>query len=148
VISYARSDQVSAVVYQGTDDHIYELSLLPTQATWQVGDLTGITAAPTSASQPVPFVTTYGANAVVYRDANNHIEELRLIEGATWSVSDLTAASGGPPAAAGAPAAYIRADGFNAIDFHASSNNDIIEIFNLGTSWGWGNLTTSSGGTL
>lgn len=49
---YARWDGVSAIVYRGTNDHVYELYVRPGD-TWKVGDLTLLTSAPLADSDPV-----------------------------------------------------------------------------------------------
>jgi hypothetical protein len=64
------------MVYRGTDNHIYELSLPGEQ--WQSLDLTKTTKAPSCASSPMGYVRVDGVTAVVYQASDGHIHEMAL----------------------------------------------------------------------
>jgi hypothetical protein len=70
---YARSDQVSAVIYKGTDGAIYELALLPcanglpcTTESWLLGNLTANSGAAPASSDPSPYVRSDGVDDIIY----------------------------------------------------------------------------------
>ncbi|MDP8999103.1 MAG: S1 family peptidase [Myxococcota bacterium] len=131
---YSRSDGFNAVVYQGIDDHIYELGLPLGSTSWQVGDLTKLAGAPISASDPSPYIRFDSWNTVIYRGIDGHINELGLAPGSTsWHWGDLTQRTGAP-IAADMPSGYVR-DNTSAIDFRRASDNHIFELSLNGTTW-------------
>jgi hypothetical protein len=143
---YVRSDQVNAVVYRGTDNHIHELALPRGGTKWLPSDLTKLSSAPAAAGDPFGYVRSDQVNAVVYRGTDNHIHELALPRGGTkWLPSDLTALSKSP-AAAGDPFGYVRSDQVNAVVYRGT-DNDIHEIAlpRGGTKWLPSDLTALSG---
>jgi hypothetical protein len=148
---YMRSDLVNAVVYRGSDDHIYEISLPFGARRWSVGDLTVDSGnAPLAAGDPLAYVRSDSVNAVVYRGTDNHIYEISLPKGAqSWSWGDLTVDSGNAKLAAGDPLAYVRSDSVNAVVYRGTDNH-IYEIsLAFGAQfWNWGDLTVASGGGL
>ena len=137
-IGYVRSDGINSVVYQGSDQHVYELYLLGNQ--WQLGDLTYLTGAPLAYSVPQPYVRSDNVSSVVYAGADGHIYEIYLW-GGTWYYGDLTAISGAPLGAD--PHPYVRADQINSI-VYVGQNQHIYEIYLYG-GWHWGDLTAVSG---
>lgn len=145
-VAYVRSDNVNAVVYRGSNNHIYEISLPLNGAAWKLGDLTALTGAPLAGWGPVAYRRSDNVNAVVYTGVNNHIYELSLpLNGAAWKLGDLTSLTGAPAAIA-SPAAYVRSDQVNAV-LYRGSNEHIYEIslpFN-GAAWKLGDLTTLTG---
>ncbi len=140
--AYVRSDNVSAVVYRGSDNHIHELSLALHGAAWEKGDLTALTGAPAAAWGPVAYRRSDSVNSVVFVGANHHIYEISLpFDGKAWTVADLTALTGAPAAAA-SPAVYVRSDQVNSVVYRAT-NNQIYELYlPLGApAWKLGDLT-------
>jgi hypothetical protein len=86
---YRRSDNVNAVVYRGSNGHIYELYLGATG--WSFGDLSVSAGAPNAAGNPAGYRRSDNVNAVVYRGSNGHIYELYLVPGAPgWSVGQIS----------------------------------------------------------
>jgi hypothetical protein len=133
---------VSSVVYRGASGEIRELSL--GSSNWALADLTRATGSPPmeALTKPSPYVGSDGINAVVYRSADGHIHELMLI-GNQWGRSDLTVASGAPPAV-GSPSAYARSDGYNVVVYRGTDNH-IHELLWTGTRWQNGDLTSITG---
>ena len=144
--AYVRSDNVNAVVYRGSNDHIYELSLALNGAAWHLGDLTALTGAPLASGGPVGYRRSDNTNSVVFVGANKHIYEIYLhLDGAAWKYGDLTALTGAPTAAA-SPAAYVRSDNVNAVVFRGS--NDHVYEISLpldAPAWKCGDLTALTG---
>src|SRR5262249_54147020 len=92
---YTRSDGFNAVLFRGSNNHVYELGLPAGSSQWQVGDLTAITGAPVAASDPVGYVRADATNAVLFVSSDGHVRELSLPMGSSsWSAGDLTAITG------------------------------------------------------
>lgn len=108
---YVRQDGVNAVVYRGTDNHVYELRL--TSSNWVSLDLSNSASATSAAalavSDPVGFVRSDGVSAVVYRSADNHVRDV-FLDATGWHAEDLSALSGSSAVATGTPSAYVRND--------------------------------------
>jgi len=99
-----RSDNVNAVIYRGTDNHLHEIGLRG--SVWEYNDLTSVSGLHSSlAGDPIGYVRTDDVNTVVYRATDNHIHELALTAGGAppWVDTDLFAASGETVSAAGDP---------------------------------------------
>jgi hypothetical protein len=138
---YVRSDEVSTVVYAGSDGHIHDLRL---EGSWIWSDLTTISGAPTAytatVGSPIPVGYARGdeINAIVYRAASDaHIYELRLEGG--WQWADLTSLSGAPDPSS-LHAAYVRSDGLSTINY-MTSNGHVHEMW-LDVGWNWADLTS------
>jgi hypothetical protein len=150
--AYVRSDGVNSVVYEGDDQHIWELYLSGAQG-WKIGDLTGQTGAPLAdkgtssddAGRPAAYVRSDGFNAVVYRGKDKHIYEISLPLGGAWKYGDLTAQAGAPLAKWG-PVAYRRFDKVNSV-LYVGTNNHIYELYlPYGAQvWKYGDLTAQTG---
>lgn len=127
VRAYVRSDGKSAVVYRGSNGHIYELAALEDQP-WNLTDLSDLakaesdsSKAPAAAGDPFGYVRSdqvngVKVNAVVYRGSDGHIYELAL-QDQVWKWSDLFKDLKDlvPKAvpAAGDPFGYVRSDEVN-----------------------------------
>jgi hypothetical protein len=152
--AYVRSDHVNAVIYQGGDMHINELSL-PLNGSWHSADLTQMTGAPltiagisvSDAAEPSGYVRSDNVNAVVYRAQSEHIFEVSLPLGGSWSAGDLTALTGAPLAGSG-PVGYRRSDNVNAVLF-VGLNSHIYEMsLPLKGAWKVADLTGLTGAPL
>jgi hypothetical protein len=96
---YVRSDGINAVVYRGTNNHIYEL-LLRRDGTWHYSDITAVPDAPAhpldvvfsiASGDPAGYARSDETNSVVYRGTNNAIYELYLEKGASkWICAKLS----------------------------------------------------------
>jgi hypothetical protein len=124
-VGYVRGDGKTAVVYRyfntaANGYHIEELALTPgggwTPTELNVAAYAPPVSAPRAEDGPHPYLRSDGASAVIYRDLNYHVQELRLpaSQGSSWVVSDLTACTGAPFAET-SPIPYVRADGVDAV---------------------------------
>jgi hypothetical protein len=144
---YTHHDGTNAIVYRGTDKHIYELYL--DASGWRVGDPTGLAGAlpwQLAGGDPYAYVRADGTTAIVYRSVSSDIIELTLTSTSGWQIGDLTAwgGNGWLGLAAGDPVAYVRADGVNSVLFRDASNR-VRELTMTGAGWqGW-DLTFASG---
>jgi uncharacterized protein with PIN domain len=95
------------VVYRGVDSHIHELAISIGGNAWGHFDLTAGTGATLAAGDPFGYAfEAENRQHVVYRGVDGHIHELAIsIGGNAWGHFDLTAGTGGPPAA-GDPVGY------------------------------------------
>jgi hypothetical protein len=135
---YVRSDGISAVVYTGSDGHIYELRL---EDVWIWADLTAISVSPWAASGPIAYVRGDGINAIVYvASYDNHICELWL--DGSWNWADLTALTLAPLSMS-ALSVYVRSDGISTINYTGYDGH--IHEIRLETGWIWSDLTMISG---
>ena len=76
---YRRSDDTDAVVYQGVDQHIHELSRHGEQWLWT--NLSSEARSAAAASRPMPYRRNDHVNGVVYRAADARLYELSLVNG-------------------------------------------------------------------
>src|SRR6266567_587352 len=84
------------VVYIDTNGHIQEM-FVGVGGQWQVADLTTPTGGPIATSGLAGYDWPQGGTKqVVYKDANDHIQEMYVGMGSPWQVADLTALTGGP----------------------------------------------------
>ncbi len=151
--AYVRSDNVSAVVYEGDNFHIYELSLPLDGSAWSLGDLTNKTGAPLAAvgaaladaGEPSAYVRSDNTNSVVYRASNGHIYEIYLpLDGSAWNVGDLTVKSGNAPLAVMGPVAYRRSDNTNSV-VYVGADSHLYEIYLPPSgAWEYGDLTVKT----
>ncbi|HVV53607.1 MAG TPA: family 43 glycosylhydrolase [Polyangia bacterium] len=148
---YTRSDRTSAIVYRGTDNHVYELSHPYGSSCWQIGDLNGVAGSVTAGLEPMGFVRADGDDSVVYTDASGDLREFALPLGSnTWTNESIMTPPAGwttPPAASGSPRGYVRSDGASAVVYR-SAGGHIWEISRVSgespssPTWYAGELTT------
>jgi hypothetical protein len=147
---YVRHDGTNAILYRGTDNHVYELWMSSTG--WQVGDVTGLAHAASwqlAAGDPSGYVRADGTTAVVYRSVSGDIMEVPLNSTTGWqTVGDLSSWGGNAwlGLAAGDPVPYVRADGTNSVVFRDASNR-VRELTMTGPGWQAWDLTFASGET-
>lgn len=88
---------VNAIVYRGTDSHVYELNFIE-GGTWHFKDLTTSPAsgsAPIAAGAPAVYLSSDSKSAVVYRGYRGQIYELSLdLYAASWAWNNVTSAVG------------------------------------------------------
>ena len=130
---YARSDKTSAIVYRGTDGHVYELGQPYGSMCWQIGDLNGV-GGPTAGLDPMGFVRADGCDSVVYTDGDGNLYEFYLPLGQIGSIKWTNEIIMNPPpdwsyppAASGPPRGYVRSDGNTAVVYR-SAGGQIWEI--------------------
>jgi hypothetical protein len=148
---YTRHDGINAVVCRGSDGRIYEVWLGSNGWNWNsLFEQTGLpdSPTPTASGDPVAYVRSDGASAVLYRSGNEIIE--LAIAGEAWAHwRDLNWAATTIDVSffntvAGNPVPYVRDDGVNAVLYH-DTNNHVIELTMTGSPWqGW-DLTNASG---
>jgi len=141
--------KIQHVFYRGTDNNIHELFLAGPGDKWRHANLTASDKAPKAAgdlsayvsrgnkSLHVVFRTDSGAVCELFRDAG---------EGKTWTIADLTAATGAAKAA-GNPQGFTDYDGKSQHVVYRGTDNNIHELFLLGKQgekWGHANLTDSN----
>jgi hypothetical protein len=115
------------VVYRGIDDHIHELWWDAANG-WGGGDLCAETGAPPAVGDPFGYMfDAQGTQHVVYRDAAGHVIELWWDVASGWSVGDLTAVSGAPPAA-GDPAGFAFAPRSTQHVFYRETDGHVHEL--------------------
>ena len=87
------------VVYVDDNGHIQEL-VVQHGGAWSGADLTSIAGAPPAISTAIVGYdwAQSGSKQVAYVDGNGHIQELVVQQGQSWSVADLSAIAGAPPA--------------------------------------------------
>jgi hypothetical protein len=142
---------VARVVHLGFDDsHVHELRLL-SGGRWTHTDLSAEANAPGAAGGTLTgYSTDLGRQGPVARvvyvgDDDNHVQELSLSSGRPWRCSDLTAASGAPPAFV-LPAGFTtNLGGRGPVARVVYWNSDDLGIHELslvgGGHWTHGNLT-------
>ena len=146
--AYVRSDGVSAILFRGPDNHIYEMSL-KAGGNWITTDLMYWAGAVNAASDPHGYVRSDGVNAVVYADSNGNIWELSLVN-EVWTRNMISLGLSAPPIdlTFNALSTYVRADRANAVVF-TSADQHVWELSlptNDGgpTPWGAKDLTQDS----
>jgi hypothetical protein len=142
--AYVRGDHTSAVVYRGTDGHVYEISLAPCAGRWTLADLSKESGAPPAAGDPVGYVRGDAIDAVVYRGADANLYEIRRVPGSGWLAADLTLRAGAPTAA-GTPGAFTTPDGSSHVLFESASNGHVEESVLAGGAWTTIDLTAATG---
>jgi hypothetical protein len=115
LVGYVRTDGVNAIVYRGTDEHIYELTLVNGQFD-ELNDLSAITGAAPAQGFVYGYNRGDGISTVIYQGPDFHIHELALEGGTTWTHYDLTAVTGSKPGFQ--PIGYVRSDGATAIVYY------------------------------
>jgi hypothetical protein len=94
-------EQTPRVVYRGANASIHELSIDGASGVWQAMDMIVATGAPAPADEPRGY-SGGGTPRVVYRDRQDHIQELWL-DSTGWQAYDMTTVPNAR-AMAGAPA--------------------------------------------
>ncbi len=94
------------------------------------------------ANSPSGYVREDSINAVVFRNASNHIREIALGSGG-WATGDLSTITGAP-AAASAPSPYVRADAISTVVYR-SADSHVRELALTGKGWIQNDLTAVTG---
>lgn len=138
------------VVYQGLrlDGRVHELWYTEDDG-WNHNDLTAAGHAPLTLSQPFGFETYYdGAQRVVYHAraiGGGGVHELRNADDG-WHDADLTTPIGAPPCAGdAAPTGYAFEDQQTAHVLYRTDQGHIVELWEDGSGWHWGDLTAVTG---
>lgn len=112
VDAYVRTDRTNTIVYTGTDKHVYEMTLDPTNE-WVINDLSALTGAPPATGSTISaYNRADGTSTVVYEN-DRRTQELALEGGQHWVHNDLTQRLGAP--AGLGPNGFVRADGITSI---------------------------------
>src|SRR6266566_1799960 len=138
------------VVYVDGNGHIQELFVQQGQP-WSVADLSAIAGAPvTSIGAIAGYAWSQGGfKQVVYVGGNGHIQELFVQQGQPWSVADLSAITGAPPAISTAIVGYDWAKGGSKQVAYVDGNGHIQELFlTPGGAWSVADLTSITGANL
>lgn len=106
--AYVRSDNVNAVLFRGTNNHLYEISL-GTSGGWNLADLNVMA----SGSAPTGFMVPVFPlkNLVTFRGSNNHLYQMSLTAGGSWGTTDLTPSANFPDSASQHATHISRSDG-------------------------------------
>ena len=139
---YVRSDNFNSVMFQGQDNHLYEIFLGGDG--WDVGDLSDYAGAPPAYSFPAPYVRSDGFNSVVYVGGDYHMYEI-FLAGDGWEVGDLSAITGAPPVWSN-PAPYVSSGRINSV-VYVGTNSRVYEIY-LSGGWRFSDLSALSGAPL
>ena len=142
-MGYVRHDNVSSVVYTGTDGHIHELALNANDGGgWRDFDLTKESGAIVGGSTPMGYVRHDNVSVVDYTGADGHIHELALNmnDGGAWRDFDLTMISGAPAGGLG-PIGCNKQNGSSSV-IYSSPSHEIHELlYNKFIAWGYTNLS-------
>lgn len=138
---YVRGDGKSAIVYVGTNGHIYEWSL--SGNTWNGGDLTALSGSVLLADPRDPvraYLRSDGVDSVVFLGSDRHIHEIYLSP-TGWRSGDLSQQSGNFNGV-NSPGGYARSDGTNSVLSLDATGNIIEYTLAPGASqWTADNLT-------
>ncbi len=142
-----QAENTQHVVYNGVDNRIHELWFDRTG--WHTGDLTAAAAAPPVAAGGAlagyAFEAQHTQHVMYISAPDNHIREL-WSDGAGWHISDLTATTGAPAAAAGGPlAAYPFERQRTQHIIYASGDGRLHELWCERTIWHTSDLTAATG---
>ncbi len=119
-------------VYQGRDDHIYELWWQ--NGDWHPGDLTAVTSAPPADSAPSAFAFEADhSQHVFYRGRDGHVFELEWKAG--WLPARNLTAPLGAPIATGQPTGYVFADEGTLHVNYRSIDAQIHELWRDASGW-------------
>jgi ribosomal protein S18 acetylase RimI-like enzyme len=143
-------DNTEHVVYEGNDAHIHDLYYSYNAGAWRHTDLSAAAGAPAAAAPPFGYTWSVdNTQHVVYEGSDSHIHELHFSSGAGWGHTDLTAATGAPPAAGppnGSPNGYTwSVDNTQHVVYEG--NDSHIHEFHFSSNAGWGHtdLTAAAG---
>ncbi|HKF23372.1 MAG TPA: hypothetical protein VKE93_17500, partial [Candidatus Angelobacter sp.] len=142
------------VVYLGTNQHVYQLSLNGATAAWSNQDLTALTgntlAASGSALAATPGVVNNNGH-IIYLGTNAHVYQLWFkASTASWANQDLTAATGNTLAETGSALAQFF-DSFGGQHVvYLGRNQHVYQLFWDDATGAWSNqdLTAATGNTL
>jgi hypothetical protein len=118
---YKRSDGRAAVVYRGTDNHIYEIAEVLFNWWAAPVDITAAANAPAAAGDPAAYFRPDGWNCIVYRTADGRILEIATQDPTSTTRAgylDLTN-NAGALLAAGDPTVGVRSDGVPIVTYRA-----------------------------
>jgi Trypsin len=136
-VGYTRGDGFIVAVHAGTNHRVREIAWT---GQWTDNDIHG--NGPLVASRLSAIRRADGTNAIYYRGADSHLIEIALTR--DWTPFDLTTLAGAP-LAAGAPVAYVRADGITAVVYRALGSGNIIELRLGSRGWLVTDLTAATG---
>lgn len=137
------------VFYFASDHSVRELYELTTDGPWFGNNLTSATNSPVAIvkSGLTSFFDTNNIEHVYYvDDANNHVRE--LYNDGQWATNDLSARTGSPiPVFGGGLTSFFDRLGEHVfyIGLTRTANSDIIELYFANGSWGFEDLTSTSG---
>lgn len=142
------------VVFIGSNQHVYQLSLNAATAVWSKQDLTALTgntlAASGSALAAIQGVVNFNGH-IIYLGTNAHVYQLWFnVSAATWTNQDLTAGTGGTLAASGSALAQFF-DSFGGQHvIYLGRNQHVYQLFWNDATGAWSNqdLTAKTGNTL
>lgn len=136
--SYSLGGNNAQVVYLGADQHVYQLVWIP-GSTWVSQDLTNFSGTLAPLAAPGSALTNYSVGPnneqVVYLGTNQHVYQLAWVPGVTWVSQDLTALSGGPPAASGSSLSTYTLGSTNAEVIFMGANHHIYQLVWNGSTW-------------
>ncbi|MBV8864069.1 MAG: hypothetical protein JO210_01570 [Acidobacteriaceae bacterium] len=140
-------ENVLRINYGGADQHMHEL--YNASGTWYDCDLTVAAGGPNiapGASIASLFDTIANTLRVNYAGADQHMHEL-YIAGGAWHDCDLTAATGGPNIATGAPTANLIDTIANTLRInYGGADQHVHELYIAGGAWHDCDLTAAAGG--
>jgi hypothetical protein len=138
LISYSLGSSNAQVVYEGTNQHIYQLVWVP-GTTWVSQDLSDFsgTLAPLAAIGSALTNYSVGSNneQVVYIGANRHVYQLAWVPGVTWVSQDLTTLASAPLAASGSSLSAYSLGSTNAEVVFMGADHHIYQLVWTGTTW-------------
>jgi hypothetical protein len=143
-------DNTEHVVYEGSDAHIHDLYYSYNAGAWRHTDLTAAAGAPGAAGPPYGYTWSVdNTQHVVYEGSDAHIHELHFSSNAGWGHTDLTAATGAPPAAGppnGSPNGYTWSVDNTQHVVYQGNDSHIHELhFSSNAGWGHTDLTAAAG---
>jgi hypothetical protein len=149
VPSYVRGDGVDAVLYVGTNDHIFELRP-GFNGTWISTDLTadaggwGVALGGHIAAyvRSDNLGTGESITAVVYGSSDGNIRELRWSPGATHWTAGLLTPAGSP--SGGSPVGYVRGETTNAV-VYVDQAGHVQELTSWNGGWVRSDMTNYTG---
>jgi hypothetical protein len=121
------------------------------QQCWLIGEVTGSLADGAShgalhyagarasrTADVVGYLRSDGFDSIVHKGTDGHLHEL-FRGGTGWGEGDVSLATvnGVPPAPASALAAYVRADGRNAIVYRSGTGLVEVALMDAGWTWNW-----------
>ena len=142
------------VVYVGTNQHVYQLSLNATTAAWTNQDLTALTGNTLAASGSALAATQGSVNNnrhIIYLGTNSHVYQLWFnTSAASWANQDLTAGTGNTLAVSGSALAQFF-DSFGGQHVvYLGRNQHVYQLYWNDETGSWSNqdLTAATGNTL
>jgi hypothetical protein len=149
LVGFWGSDGSVHVNFIGTDNHVHELYIAPGHA-WVDNDLTTLAGAvaPVAAGALDGYWGSDGSVHVNFIGTDNHVHELYIAPGHTWTDNDLTALAGAtPPAATTALDGYWGTDNSQHVNY-IGTDNHVHELYIApGHNWTDNDLTALVGAT-